>query len=330
MRFLKWLFLGIGFLLILGAGLTAGSVYLALDWDRTHSAETSALPFYQGDEKDGLYQIRANGLIFRARIYGAANDGPGIIMLHGHPETSIMWDRIAPAIAEQGYRIIAFDQRGYSPGARPKGIAPYRPDNQVADVLAIADAMGFEQFHLVGHDWGAVIGWATAILQKDRLTSLTAMSIPHPQTLISTVVDDTPDYIRIFSIPFLAEASLLMNDLDGYHELYTEQSDEEIAEYVQTFSEPGAATAALNWYRNLQEGLSLITNGDTSVAHPVLFIYGDDEFWVTPEYLTEQRSLVGEQYLEIELEAGHWLVQKHPGAIQTALIDHLERAQYAP
>ncbi len=324
MRFLKWLLVGVGALLLLGVAAGAGGVLLALDWDRAHSRDTENLPFYEAGARDGLYQMRANGLVFRARVFGAANDGPGVVMLHGHPETSIMWTPLAAAAAARGYRVVAFDQRGYSPGARPKGVAPYLADNQVADVHAIADAMGFDRFHLVGHDWGAVIAWATAILRPERLESLTAMSIPHPTTLTAMVVDDPPAYIALFSLPWIPEATLLFNDLAGYRKMYTEQSEDEISEYLAVFSEPGASTAALNWYRGIQDSVSLINDADPMVATPTLFIYGDREFWVTPEYLEEQRTLVGEAYLEVELEAGHWLIQPRPDEVISAVLGHIE------
>ncbi|MEM9898268.1 MAG: alpha/beta hydrolase, partial [Pseudomonadota bacterium] len=295
----------------------------ALDWDRTHTNETAALPFYETGVDDGLYQIRANGLTFRARVFGASNDGPGVVLLHGHPETSIMWEPLARKAAEDGYRVVAFDQRGYSPGARPKGVEPYTRENQVADVLAIADAMGFGEFHLVGHDWGAVIAWATAILHPERLVSLTTMAIPHPETLRAMVVDDTPAYIKLFSLPWIPEATLLFNDLSSYKDFYTEQSEEEIEEYLGVFSEPGASTAALNWYRGIQDSISIITAGDPSIETPTLFVYGDKEFWVTPAYLEQQRTLMKGPYAEIELEAGHWLIQPQTDAVVSALMQHM-------
>ena len=323
MRLVKWLLISVSVIFTLAIVIVAGSVLLALDWERTHSRETAGLLFYEAGADDGLYQIRANGMVFRARIYGAVNNGPGVIMLHGHPETSIMWETLATAAADRGYRVIAFDQRGYSPGARPKGVAPYLADNQISDVLAIADVMGFEQFHLVGHDWGAVIAWATTILHPERLKSLTTMSIPHPQTLTETMVDETPSYIRLFSLPWVPEAALLFNDLAGYKKSYSAQSDEEIAEYIEVFSEPGASTAALNWYRAIQDSISLIDTRDPYISIPTLFIYGDEEFWVTPEYLKQQRTLMTGHYQELELEAGHWLMQPHPETIAIEVLDHI-------
>jgi pimeloyl-ACP methyl ester carboxylesterase len=234
-----------------------------------------------------------------------------------------MWEPLALSAAHAGYRVVAFDQRGYSPGARPKGVKPYRADNQIADVIALADAMGFERFHLVGHDWGAVIAWATAIFHPERLESLTTMSIPHPDTLKAMVVDQTPLYIRIFSLPWLPEATLLVNGLAGYKNTWSEQSDEEIEEYLRVFSEPGAATAALNWYRAIEDSVSLIDYRNDPIRVRTLFIFGDQEFWVTPERLSHQRTLVRGAYRELELEAEHWLMQRHPQTVADAVLQQL-------
>lgn len=324
------IFLGFSGLLLFAIAFVAISISLALDWDRTHSSATSELPFYEAGMADGLYRLQANDMVFRARVYGAKNEGPGIIMLHGHPETSIMWEPLAAEAARRGYRVIAFDQRGYSPGAKPDGVAAYRADSQVADVIAVADKAGFDRFHLVGHDWGAVIGWTTTIFHPDRVASLVAMSIPHPQTLKAMVVDDTPAYVRLFTLPWVPEATLLFNDMSGYRDTWSQQSEAELAEYSRVFAEPGASTATLNWYRSIEDSLLLLEDRDPAICAPTLFIYGDEEFWVTPDYLAQQRKLVAASYAEIELKAGHWLIQAHPDEVISAVIGHVARSGIAP
>ena len=97
--------------------------------------------------------------------------GDPVILLHGFPETSAMWTPLIEAAASDGFRVVAFDQRGYSPGARPDDVAAYAVPALVDDVLAVADALGFQRFHLVGHDWGCVVGWSVASLHPDRVTS---------------------------------------------------------------------------------------------------------------------------------------------------------------
>jgi len=108
-----------------------------------------------------------DGLTFEADDSG----GPGeaVVLLHGYPGTRVSWDRVAPALTGAGYRVLAFDQRGYSPGARPPGRRSYTLDLLVGDVLALAGHAGLDRFHLVGHDWGGSVAWAAAAWHPERL-----------------------------------------------------------------------------------------------------------------------------------------------------------------
>ena len=116
------------------------------------------LPSYATADNEGEFRLAANGYEFLIRVAGMNNAGPAVILLHGFPETSLMWKPLLEKAAREGYRVVAFDQRGYSPQARPKEVAAYQIDSLVQDVLAVADQVGFDTFHLVGHDWGAGVG----------------------------------------------------------------------------------------------------------------------------------------------------------------------------
>ena len=121
----------------------------------------------------------ADGHVFRARVAGPER-GRVVILLHGFPQTSRCWDHQVTALANGGYRAVAFDQRGYSPGARPTDVAAYKPAALVRDTLQIADAVGADQFDLVGHDFGGMVAWMVAGHHPDRVRTLTVASTPHP------------------------------------------------------------------------------------------------------------------------------------------------------
>src|SRR5262245_28346611 len=131
---------------------------------------------------------------FTATIGGPA-DGPLVLLLHGFPQTRHSWREQVPALAAAGYRAIAPDQRGYSPGVRPDvaDLSAYAVDRLVADVLSLAEAAGRgapARFHLVGHDWGGHVGWLVAARYPERLASLTVLSRPHPAAFRRAWQDD--------------------------------------------------------------------------------------------------------------------------------------------
>ena len=329
MRWLKRIFLALGVSLVLAVAVLAGGSFLSLDWDRQHSARTEALPVFQKGDSDGLVRIEANGMTFRARVYGLSNRGPGLLLLHGFPETSAMWEPLGLAAAEAGYRVVAFDQRGYSPGARPKGASSYAALDLAQDVLAVADAVGFGRFHLVGHDWGCNVGWAVTIQHPDRVLSWSGLSIPHPATLLADVARDPPTYIKVFTAPWIPEVMLTFNDLAGLRSTYEPATSEQRDEYLAVFSEPGALTAALNWYRAIPLSFEVLEELTPPIRTSTLFIYGTGEGWVPPDYLERQREFMAGPYQELELDAGHWLIQPQTEAVVGAVLAHLQRVDGA-
>src|SRR5690242_1302170 len=106
-------------------------------------------------------EIRVGELVFDAFVDGPS-DGELVLLLHGFPESAAEWQRVQPRLAGAGYLAVAPNQRGYSPGARPVGVDAYDITRLVDDVLGMADALGAHEFHLIGHDWGALVAWAAA------------------------------------------------------------------------------------------------------------------------------------------------------------------------
>ena len=165
MRLIRALIILLIVVAVIMIAVLAGGSALSLDWNHKHRAETAALPMLDAETHNGLVRIAANGMEFRARVAGLDNTGPGVVLLHGFPETSAMWIPLIELLSDQGFRVVAFDQRGYSPGARPEALDAYSIPQLVDDVFAVAQATGMQQFHLVGHDWGAAVGWAAVMAQ---------------------------------------------------------------------------------------------------------------------------------------------------------------------
>ncbi|MFF3243745.1 alpha/beta fold hydrolase [Streptomyces sp. NPDC002870] len=152
---------------------------------------------------DGVFDALAAG----------PRDGRAVLLLHGFPEAADMWEHQLLALGAAGYRAIAPDQRGYSPRVRPVAVEDYRLENLVADVLAMADQLGWRHFDLVGHDWGAAVAWALAAAQPDRLRTLAAVSVPHLGAFFDAMSEDRDQqrrsqYIELLRRPGEAEQAL--------------------------------------------------------------------------------------------------------------------------
>lgn len=310
---------------------------LTLDRSRGHTRATEALPLYaaspvveRADEVPRWVRIPAQGLEFRARVAGLAGDGPALILLHGFPETSIMWTPLLERAAKAGFRVVAFDQRGYSPGARPERVSAYALPLLVDDVMAVADAVGFERFHLVGHDWGSLVGWTAAASRPDRVSSWASLSIPHPGAIPEPDArSGPPAYIRVFQLPGVAEGLLGAGGRLAMHRfMWSSHSPAHHEEYEAVFAEPGALRAALAWYRAMEfdapPGAEL-----PPLGQPVLYVYGkrDIAAFVNERVQARLRDFVDGPFETIALDAGHWLIQDEPAVVVDAVMEHLARVR---
>ncbi len=322
MRFLKISTLILVSLVAVGL---AGS-WLSLDRSFGYSRAAEVLPDYRPNHPDGLVRIAARGMTYRARVAGLSNNGPGLILLHGFPETSWMWKPLLSAASDAGFRVIAFDQRGYSPEARPLDVDAYTLDVIVEDVIAVAKVVGFEDFHLVGHDWGSIVGWTLTSQYPERVRSWTSLSIAHPGAISeASATKGTPAYIKVFRIPGLMENIFSFgNHLFMRKLLYYPIAESDLEEYLSVFAEPGALEAALNWYRaqDFQDRLADVE----MLSTPTLWVYGSRDMKVFTGERVRQlmpRFVTG-PYEVLELDAGHWLIQEQPDAVLQAVLKHIE------
>jgi len=305
--------------------LVAGSLS-SYDWKRQHTDESSTLPDI-ATKREGLVRITVPNAEFRARAVALDAERTPVLLLHGFPETSAMWLPLLSALADAGHPAVAFDQRGYSPGARPLGVDQYRLDLLVDDVLAVADALGWERFHLIGHDWGAAVGWLTAMTVPDRVRSWTALSIPHPAAFGAALASD-PDqqrrsrYFVLFRTPWLPELLFSFNGFSLLESMYAPMSDVQRDEYLRVFGEPGALTAALNWYRAMDVSEAAATVAAT-VRQPVLFVWGNRDPAVSRAAVAGQGPYVTGPFQAVELQAGHWLMEEAPEQVIPPVLAHL-------
>ncbi|MFY0605881.1 MAG: alpha/beta hydrolase [Cyclobacteriaceae bacterium] len=271
-------------------------------------------------------KLKAGHFEFDYRISGEGNK-EYVILLHGFPETSIMWVELMDHLASKGYCCIAPDMRGYSVGACPKGVKNYAMDKLTADILQIADALSIEKFHLIAHDWGAAIGWSLVDQNPERIISWTALSIPHSKAFAKAYKTDPiqkkkSKYIGLFLIPFLPEFQIRRNDFKGFRRLWKNSTPEEVEHYLSVFRRKSSLTAALNYYRaNLRKG-KVQPIGD--IVTPTLFIWGNTDLAVGEVAARGCAKYMSGDYTFLEVDGGHWLIQTNYGKVRSAISEHLE------
>lgn len=274
--------------------------------------------------------LAARGLTFSVRRCGLAGGDP-VMLLHGFPECSAMWEPVMTALAAAGYDCAAPDQRGYSAGARPEPVSDYRHAELVADIFALADALGWGRFHLVAHDWGAIVGWLAAIARPDRLASFTALSIPHSHAFAaaSWEDDDTAGYRRFLELVMApegaAERVLGRDGMAGFRETWPHHRHAEIDETLALLGEPGALSAALAWYRAADGHRCLLSQPPAPVEVPSLLLMGCDDPYVRGAAVARGEAIPIRDYRRIDLAAGHWLVQEQTDEVIAAILGQLDR-----
>jgi pimeloyl-ACP methyl ester carboxylesterase len=275
-------------------------------------------------------EIETGGFVFSGRACGP-HGGRRVLLLHGFPQTSWSWRDELWALGGAGYRAVAPDLRGYSAGARPAGVGEYATEHLVGDVVALADAMEMQSFDLVGHDWGGMLAWIVAARHPARVRTLSVVSTPHPLALQRVLAADPAGQTawgpatEAFCVPDVPERLLLGPDGSGsgLATLLAETGldDDDAERYVAALTEPGALTAALNWYRAMDRG---VLGGLEPVSVPTLYVWssGDDAFARAAAEGTGA-FVCGPYAFEVLENVSHWVPEMAPVELSALLLRHL-------
>ena len=282
---------------------------------------------YYTEDNEKLAEVYIKkDLIFKCRVNGLNNSGSVVMLLHGFPETSKMWSKLIQFLSNNNHKVIAPDQRGYSPKARPLSLKEYKIDKLAQDVIDIANAFNIEKFHLVGHDWGSAIGWFLCSFYRKRIITYTPLSVPHLDAFGHAINNDKIQrkksfYLKWFRLKFIPEFYFKILNYKNLKSLWRSSDKDEIDSYIKVFSQKSALTTALNWYRaNNFKGKRKIGK----ITVPILMIYGLKDMAIGEKAIDETKNYVYAPYKLLKIKASHWLIQDSFDLISKEILNHLK------
>jgi len=271
-----------------------------------------------------LELIEANGLQFHVRDEGS---GTPVILLHGFPDTGDLWRNQVPALVKNGFRTIVPDMRGRGISSKPPNVVDYRLSTIVRDVTGILDALRIERAHVVGHDWSAGVAWLLAALVPERVNRLVAISVGAPGTGAKPSLEELQKgwYRLLFLFEGTAEELIQRDDWYLFRLFLAGAKDTDA--YVETLSEPGALTPALNWYRaNLPVQAILGRTGGPrlpAVKANTLGIWSTGDLYLTEEAMTRSAQAIEGQWRYQRFEGSHWVPLDQPDRLNRLLLEFL-------
>ncbi len=287
----------------------------------------------------------SSGITMNVALAGP-EDGPPAILLHGFPESHRTWRLVAERLQDR-VRLIMPDLRGLGASDRPQDVADYATDTLIADIFALADALGIERFALVGHDWGGAMAWAAALRGNPRIERLAIINSPHPLIFQKSLVEDAAQraasqYIRSFRDPDFEEFVEGIGYEAFFDKSFRNHVDlasipaEERRRYIDDWSRPGAMTAMLNWYRasaifvpkpGEQAAMpDWVARGVPKLHIPVRVIWGLEDKALLPIQL-EGIGEIGDEVEVFPLKGiGHFAPWEAPDQVADALGPFLARA----
>ena len=264
---------------------------------------------------------------------------PAVILLHGFPESHRTWREVAPRL-EDDFFLVMPDQRGFAGSDLPQDVDDYKTDVLIDDIFALADALGIEGFALVGHDWGGAIAWGAALRGDPRLTRLGIVNSPHPVVFQKSLIDNADQraasqYITAFRTPGF-EKVVEANGFDWFfdrtfsrHVDVSEIPDEERRQYIADWSQPGAFSAMLNWYRGSRvivppPGVTVplpdwLLRAFPRIKVPTLVVWGMKDKALLPIQLDGLDTLIDDVTIVRLPDAGHFAPWEAGDEVASAL-----------
>jgi epoxide hydrolase 4 len=263
-------------------------------------------------------------------VAAGPKDGPVVVLLHGFPEFWYGWHKQIEPLAAAGFRVVVPDQRGYNLSSKPRGVASYALTDLVSDVIAIADQLGEQKILLAGHDWGAAVAWSTALLHQQRIAKLAVLNVPHPSVMRRFLSTGPRQMLRswymfFFQVPWLPEAifsafhfhmgtrALLRSSRPGTF------APDDLVQYRAAWSQPGALTGMINWYRALFS--HRVKFPESTVRVPTRILRGERDAFLLSEMAHESLRYCTNADLFTFADATHWLQHEESAKVSQILVE---------
>ncbi|NWF63162.1 MAG: alpha/beta hydrolase [Chloroflexi bacterium] len=280
--------------------------------------------------------IQTNGVNLHVLTDGPQSGTP-VILLHGFPEFHYGWRRQIPVLAAAGFRVIVPDQRGYNLSDKPKGAAAYDVNTLAKDIIGLFDHFGIQKARLVGHDWGAMVAWTVALNHPERLEKLTILNVPHPDVMTRFILENAEQrkkswYVFFFQIPFLVEWVLRRDDYRAMARMLVGSGRKgafnrsDVEEYKKAWSQPGALTAMLSWYRNIfRNSLKYLLKKVPArrVSVPTLILWGMNDVALSHEMVQPSVEMCDDASVVYFEKATHWVQHDEAEQVNNLLIEFM-------
>lgn len=280
--------------------------------------------------------VHVNGIRLHIATAGP-KDGEMIILLHGFPEFWRAWEQQMHKLAEEGYFVVAPDQRGYHLSAKPSGPASYTMDTLRDDIIGLISHFKREKAVIVGHDWGGAAGWYMALTRPEYISLFIPVNMPHltamPKTMLTHPMDLLKGYyMAAFQLPSLPDkgASMFQYAALKAHLTVTSCpgafSKQELDGYQFAWSQPGSVTAMFNWFRAIPFGPADAMSTETINA-PVRMIWGMHDWFLGTAAAKESLKYCSDGAGVFIEEATHWVHHEQPELVTQFIKSFIQENQ---
>jgi pimeloyl-ACP methyl ester carboxylesterase len=246
-------------------------------------------------------------------------DGPAVVLLHGWPEHWWLWRDVIPALAGDGYRVIAPDLRGF--GWSEVTAGGYEKEQFATDIIALLDALGIERCDLVGHDWGGWTAQLVALRAPARVRRLAVLNIPHPWmglTARGARHVHKIAYQPLMGAPVigpLAHRGPLLWTILRRQGIAADA----VAEYRANYRAPGRAVAGSKVYRAwVRREVAAVLRGryrGQRLPMPTRVLFGRDDLAIDPSLLDGWEDHADDVRITWVEDCGHFIVDEQPATV---------------